>query len=113
MADFPAGFEKLPGRSPENARAALDKATKNGFAEADVRTVRDGYLIPYSEADAPAPAEPADEPADEPTGDTPDIDSFKVAELDDFIEKNGLDVDTSLNKADKAAAIKAALENKE
>jgi len=109
MADFPAGFEKLPGRSPENARAALDKATKNGFAESDVRTVRDGYLIPYSEADAPEPAEPADESK----SDTPDIDSFKVAELDDFIEKNGLDVDTSLNKADKAAAIKAALENKE
>ncbi len=52
---IPAGFEKLPGRSKDNAKSALEQAVKNGFAAEDVRTVRDGYLIPVkTEAKAEA-----------------------------------------------------------
>lgn len=117
MADkIAAGYEKLPGRSPQNARAALDKAKANGFAEEEVRTTRDGYLIPYAEGDEPTPAEPVDEPTENGASgdDAPDIDGMKVAELDAFLDAHpDLDVDRSLNKNDKAAAIKAALESKE
>ncbi len=111
MADI-AGYEKLPGRNAANARAALDKAKKNGYAEEDVRTVRDGYLIPIDQAQVDQAAADAAEAADAEV-EGPDIDGMKVPELDKFIEDNGLDVDTSLNKPEKVAAIKAALEKKE
>lgn len=39
-------YETLPGRSRENAKLALEKAVENGFEPEEVRTTRDGYLIP-------------------------------------------------------------------
>lgn len=111
MADI-AGYEKLPGRNSANAREALSKAKSNGFREEDVRSVRDGYLIPLTQEQVDQTAADAAAAADaENTG--PDIDGMKVPELDKFIETAGLDVDLSLNKPEKVAAIKAALEQKE
>lgn len=112
---IPAGYEKIPGRNADNARSALDKAKKNGHSEESVLTVRDGYLVPLSAEDAAAQAEEtaAAEAAAAEQESGPDIDGMKVAELDKFIEDNSLDVDPALNKGDKAAAIKAALEQKE
>lgn len=95
----PTEYEILPGRSRENARAALDKAVENGFTEEDVQTFRGGYRIPV-------------EVDEVESSDDPDIDGMKVEELDTFIEDNSLDVDKSLNKKDKVAAIKSALESK-
>lgn len=63
-------YETLPGRSKENARAALDKAVENGFAEEDVLTVRDGYLIPTNaepdEADSQGSEKSEESAEDEP-----------------------------------------------
>lgn len=111
---IPAGYEKIPGRNSGNARDALAKAKANGHPEESVLTVRDGYLIPLSAEDAAKQAEAAEAEAQaQESSDKPDIDGMKVAELDKFIEDNSLDVDPTLNKGDKAAAIKAALEKKE
>lgn len=111
----PAGYEKLPGRNSGNARAALDKAVENGHASESVLTVFDGYLIPLSaEALAEqqaAEAEALANAAEEKTG--PDVDGMKVPELDALIDSEELDVDKSLNKPEKVAAVKAALESKE
>lgn len=111
MAEI-AGYEKLPGRNSANARAALDKAKENGFTEEDVRSVRDGYLIPITQEQVDQTAADAAEAADaENSG--PDIDGMKVPELDKLIADSKIDVDLSLNKPEKIAAIKAALEQKE
>lgn len=107
---LPAGYEKIPGRNADNARAALDKAKANGHAEESVLTVRDGYLIPLSAEDAAKQAEEA-EAADQ--AEEFDVDKANVEALNTYIGDNSLDVDLSLNKADKVAAIKAALEQKE
>lgn len=96
----PIDYEVLPGRSRENATKAIEKAEENGFSGADVQTFRGGYRIPVEVDEA------------EEGDSKPDIDGMTVAELDKFIEDNSLDVDGSLNKKDKAAAIKAALESK-
>jgi hypothetical protein len=109
MTDI-AGYEKLPGRNSANARAALDKAKENGFAEESVLSVRDGYLIPLTQEQVDQTAADAAEAAE---AEEFDVDSAKVPELDKYIADNKLDVDTSLNKPEKIAAIKAALEQKE
>lgn len=98
-------YEILPGRSAENARAALDKAVENGFTEEDVQTFRGGYRIPVEVDDV----DPDD---DEENEDTFDVDSASVKELDAYIERKNLDVDKGLNKPEKVAAIKAAQESK-
>lgn len=111
---IPAGYEKLPGRSTSNAREALAKAKENGHAEESVLTVFDGYLIPLSAEDAAKQAAESAAAAEPDAGeDEPDIDGMKVPELDAFIGDKELDVDLSLNKPEKIAAIKAALEKKE
>lgn len=107
----PAGYEKIPGRNSGNARAALDKAKENGHAPESVLTVFDGYLIPLS-AEALAEQQAAAEAAEEANA-GPDIDGMKVPELDNLIDTAELDVDKTLNKPEKVAAIKAALEQKE
>jgi hypothetical protein len=112
-------YDTLPGRSRENAKKALDLAVERGFAAEDVRTTRAGYLIPVEDNgnanDLGLSASEATVNAwdGESGSDEPDIDGMKVSELDQFIEDNSLDVDVSLNKPEKQAAIKAALENKE
>lgn len=111
---LPAGYEKIPGRNADNARAALDKAKANGHAEESVLTVRDGYLIPLSAEDAAKQAEEAEAAAAEADkAEDFDVDKANVEALNTYIGDNSLDVDLSLNKADKVAAIKAALEQKE
>lgn len=112
----PAGYEKIPGRNSGNARAALDKAKENGHAPESVLTVFDGYLIPLSAealAEQQAAAEAAAAEAAEEANAGPDIDGMKVPELDNLIDTAELDVDKTLNKPEKVAAIKAALEQKE
>jgi hypothetical protein len=111
MMSIPAGYEKIPGRNADNARAALDKAVKNGHAQESVLTVRDGYLIPLSAEDAAKQAE--ETAAAQEASEEFDVDTAKVPALDEYIKNEGLDVDLSLNKSDKVAAIKAALEQKE
>lgn len=114
MTDI-AGYEKLPGRNSANARQALDTAKEYGFPEESVLSVRDGYLIPLTQEQVDKTATDAAEAADA-DGDAPEefnVDTAKVPELDKFIETAGLDVDLSLNKPEKVAAIKAALEQKE
>lgn len=54
MSNIPDGYEKLPGNSGDDARKALDLAVKNGFAEGDVLTVSDGFLIPQKGSTAGA-----------------------------------------------------------
>lgn len=39
-------YDIIPGRSSENAKAALELAESRGFDPAEVRTFRDGYYIP-------------------------------------------------------------------
>lgn len=106
MADI-AGYEKLPGRNPGNARIALDKSKANGFTEEDVRTVRDGYLIPLSELPEPAPAED-----DTPQSVVPD-DSWKNEKIEQYAQDNSIDLGGATKKADMLAAIAAAGESKE
>jgi hypothetical protein len=112
----PAGYEKLPGRSTAHAKEALDKAKANGHPTESVLTVFDGYLIPLSAealAEQQAAAEAAAAEAADKANQGPDIDGMKVPELDHLIDTAELDVDKSLNKPEKIAAIKAALEQKE
>ena len=111
---IPAGYEKLPGRNADNARSALDKAKANGHPAESVRTVRDGYLIPLSaEAAAKQDEEAEAAQAEAEKAEEFDVDKANVEALNTYIGDNSLDVDLSLNKADKVAAIKAALEQKE
>ena len=44
-------YDTLPGRSRENAKKALELAEERGFDPAEVRTTRDGYLIPVDAPD--------------------------------------------------------------
>lgn len=144
-------YELIEGRDRDGARKALKRSVKNGFAEEDVISVENGWLVPTDEADEAEPLgaveatidawgeerqevegsanienqENDSQPADgeyfdgKPVGDELEdrheefFASAKVADLDDFIDANDLDVDKSLNKSDKVAAIKAAQENKE
>jgi hypothetical protein len=112
-------YDILPGRNTDNAKRALKIAEDRGFDPGMVRTSRQGYLIPIEDGQTPAEEaaesvvlEDAGQPEDQGES-APDIDGLKVAELDKIIEDEGLDVDTSLKKEDKVAAIKAARESKE
>lgn len=93
MAKIPEGYELLAGRSRDNARAALAAAEERGLDVSTVLTVRDGYLIPLGDSES-----------------GPDFAGMKVAELDEFLDQHPeLEVDRSLKKDEKAAAIVAAL----
>lgn len=118
-------YETLPGgHTPENARKALDKAVENGFPEESVLTQSDGsFLIPVSEYE-PEDALSASEavvngfPGEDNSGLAPDEDEdeiggMSVAELDQYAADNEIELKSGLNKADKAAAIRAALADKE
>lgn len=103
---IPDGYEKLPGRSPANARKALDLAVKNGFNSKDVLTARDGYLIPYLKAKPKAQAAAkTDAPA------LPDK-SWKNADIAQYAEDNSIDLGGATKKDAMLAAIDAA-QNKE
>lgn len=99
---IPDGYELLSGRGRDNAREAIRIAEERGFPSESVLSQTDGYLIPLTEEQR---AEQAAASAEF------DVDTAKVPALDEHITNNGLDVDLSLNKADKVAAIKA-LESK-
>lgn len=110
IGSIPEGYEFIGGRNTENARQALASAIERGFPEETVLTVHDGYLVPLGDQDDVAEAASG---AEDEAAATPEIDdSWKVADIDDFIDSNELDVDKSLKKSDKIDAVKAALEAK-
>lgn len=133
----PIDYEILPGRGGDNARKALEKAVENGFSAEDVQTFRGGYRIPVEvdELESAGEASESSPKGFEGEGLTPashsltgsthklagqgsgeqeafDVDKASVKELDDHIDTKKLDVDKSLNKPEKVAAIKAATANK-
>jgi hypothetical protein len=87
---IPEGYELLSGRGRDNAREAIRLAEERGFSSESVLSQTDGFLVPLGDSEAF------------------DVDTANVEALNDHIDAKGLDVDKSLNKADKIAAIKAA-----
>lgn len=91
-------YETMPGRSSQNARAALDKAVENGFAEEDVRTVREGYLIPINVEDEVEVAKPDK--------------TWKNEDIVQYAGDHGIDLGEATKKDDMLAVI-ATAETKE
>jgi hypothetical protein len=61
--NVPEGQALIPGRSRDNARAALDAAEAAGLdPQVAVRTVQDGYLVPVAVLEHYKAPEGADEP---------------------------------------------------
>lgn len=73
---IPDGYELLPVRSRENAKAALAAAEEKGFDPSTVLTHPEGYLIPLTEDEKAAAAE-ADEVEDDE-----DDEEFEVKHFD-------------------------------
>lgn len=104
---IPEGYEFLSGRTRDNARTAIADAVERGFPESTVLTVHDGYLVPIGDSQVVTDDEP------EGTTTAPEIDDkWTVAQLDEYIDANDLDVDKSLKKSDKIDAVRAVLEAK-
>jgi pyruvate/2-oxoglutarate dehydrogenase complex dihydrolipoamide acyltransferase (E2) component len=126
MTDIPDGYGIIAGRSRVNAQAALDAAKEAGVDPAEVKAVKEGYLVPEAvleafhaaagvdTADAAAvPASDAGgehESAAEPDADTPTSD-WKNVEIKEWADARNIDLDGATTKADMLAAI--ATTNKE
>lgn len=129
---IPEGYDLLPNRSRENAKAALALAVERGVPESSVLTTQDGYLIPLGsqatevddlEADTDesdtdgqdviesAPGSENEEPVIIEGEDiTPPVASATKGEFEAFAEKHGIDLSGAKNNEDRHAAIQAWFE---
>ena len=106
MADIPEGYGIIAGRSPSNARAALDAAAKAGVDPAEVKAVKEGYLVPEAVLEAfHGKSTGDDEAVDTPTSD------WKNAEIKDWAAAHDIDLGDATTKADMLDVI--ASTNKE
>lgn len=99
----PTEYEILPGRSRDNAKEALAKAKENGYDPADVQTFRGGYRIPVW----------VDEDIETQELEVELTEKLSHDELNAYAQRHDVEVDKSLNKTDKIAAIKSAIEAKD
>lgn len=126
---IPEGYDLLPERSRENAKAALALAVERGVPESSVLTTQDGYLIPLGSQTADesldgdvdesngqnvietAPGSENEEPVviDGETIALP-VASATKGDLEAFAEKHGIDLSEAKNNDDRHAAIQAWFE---
>jgi hypothetical protein len=109
MTDIPDGYGIIAGRSRANAQAALDAAAEAGVDPAEVKAVKEGYLVPEAVLDAFHGKSTGDEPADEPEP-TPTSD-WKNADIKDWAAAHDVDLGEATTKADMLDVI--ASTNKE
>lgn len=136
---IPEGYDLLPTRSRENAKAALALAVERGVPESSVLTTQDGYLIPLGSRaaeveDLEADTDEADTESDDTESDSPDViesapgseneepviiegepitlpvASATKGEFEAFAEKHGIDLSEAKNNEDRHAAIQAWFE---
>ncbi len=126
---IPEGYDLLPERSRENAKAALALAVERGVPESSVLTTQDGYLIPLGSQTADeslegdvdesngqnvietAPGSENEKPVviEGETIALP-VASATKGDLEAFAEKHGIDLSEAKNNDDRHAAIQAWFE---
>jgi hypothetical protein len=103
MASIPDGYGIIAGRSRRTAQAALDAAARAGVDPQEVRSVPEGYVVPLAVIEA-YHGVGTTASSDEPTP----TEEWKNAEIRDWAEAHGVELNGATTKADMLAAIDGA-----